>query len=300
MGLSLVNLVREIALRTKTERLLVGLRKSLQILRPIVPEFVRRKVRVAIPGAAQYPKQDRYEISRAHARFIINRSDYVQWRMFYGVKDVALEQAKAVVTEHSIALDIGASFGAFSLCLADHIHEKQIANCHVYAFEPNPEVFHLFQNNLSLNQHLASLVTVNNFGLGELQTDVPFAFTESNTGAGRVTDQSLQLLVKIKSLDEFLRTVRPAKVSFIKLIAGSYEPKIIRGAWQTITKDKPAIFLEVTENWWKEHNFSIKEVLAELHKIGYTFKIQNQNKMAPFDHRILPDKNQYYLLATTR
>jgi FkbM family methyltransferase len=298
MGSSWVNLVQRIAFRTRTEKVLVRLRQLLQILRPLVPEFLRQNLRRAVPGAAWYPKNDRYPIVRGNVRFLINRSDYVQWRMFYGIKDVALEQAKLFATDNSVALDVGASFGAFSLCLAGHIHKKELINCHVHAFEPNPEVFRLLQKNLELNQHLNSLVRTHNFGLAETENEGPFAYSELNTGAGRVAHQSSGLRVKVRALDEFVKHIQPARISFIKMIAGGYEPKIIHGAWQTINQYKPPIFLEVTEKWWDENHFRVDDVLAELREIGYTFRIQEGNKMVAPDPRIIAKKEQYYLLAT--
>jgi FkbM family methyltransferase len=293
-----VNLVQRIALRTKTEKVLVRLRQSLQILRPLVPEFLRQNLRRAVPGAAWYPKNDRYPIVRGNVRFLINRSDYVQWRMFYSVKDVALEQAKLFVTHNSVALDVGASFGAFSLCLAGHMHKKEFVNCRVHSFEPNPEVFRLLQKNLELNQHLNSLVSIHDFGLAETESEVPFAYSEINTGAGRVAHESGELHVKVRALDEFVKQIQPTRISFIKLIAGGYEPKIIEGARETISQYKPAIFFEVTGKWWSENGFTVESVLADLRRTGYTFSIQKGNKMVAFDPRIIAKKDQYYLLAT--
>src|SRR5689334_16311675 len=135
--------VHRIVIKANAEEFFVGLRQRVNIIRKIIPVGLRDKflsVGRFIPSSAEYPTNDAYSLTRGDTNFIINRSDYVQWRIFYGVRDNALLEAKKHLANNSIVLDIGSNFGAFSLRLATYALEKKYSNLLIHAFEPNPVV----------------------------------------------------------------------------------------------------------------------------------------------------------------
>ena len=294
--------IRKAVINAGAEEFFVRLRRRSNVIRNLIPVNLRSKfpsVGRFIPNASDYPITDSYRLTRDRTHFQINRSDYVQWRLFYGVRDNALLEAKKHLQDGGIVLDIGASFGAFSLRLATHIFEQSV-NAQIHAFEPNPIVAKNYTYNLSLNPAIQNIVRLYPIGLGNEKGERSIAYEESNTGAGRVTDQQAthRTTIQIDRLDDWIELVKPSKIAFIKLIVEGFEPEVFRGGWKTISTHKPPIFFEVTEKWWKENNSTIEEVLDKLGALGYRFTIEHHNEMLPYEPARYASRTQFNLLAT--
>lgn len=290
-------------IHTKAEEFIVHLRRVTNRIRKFIPVNLRNKFPSFgrfIPASASYLKDDCYFLTRDNTHFKINRSDYVQWRVFYGVRDNALAAAKKYLTKGCVVLDIGANFGAFSLKLASFCKENSYESVQIHAFEPNPLVFENYQNNLALNPELKSVIQLHPIGFGNETGERPFHYEDLNTGAGRIVIDSTksQLKIKIQMLDDFISNLNPLSITFIKLIVEGFEPEVLKGGWNTINNYKPVIFFEVTESWWKENNSTIKEVLDKLSALGYRFEIEHYNEMLPYHPEKYAFRTQFNLLAT--
>jgi FkbM family methyltransferase len=298
---SITQHIHNLVLKIKGEELLVKLRRWFAFTRKLIPIQLRSKftsIGKLVPPASDYPTNDHYFLTRDNTQFVINRSDYVQWRVFYGVRDNALKAAKKYLEPNSVVLDIGASIGAFSLKLATYVTENKYRDIQIHAFEPNRLIAERYKRNLVMNPRLKNSIHFHSFGLGSEQEKKPFLFQNSNTGAGRVVQTNGQLAVAIQRLDDFVNALRPTKIAFIKLIVEGYEPKVLEGGWETIKKHKPPIFFEVTRTWWKENNATVEEVLNKLSSLGYRFMIEHHNEMFPYDPFKFSSRTQFNILAT--
>jgi len=300
-----VGFIHRIVASTKTEELFVHLRQRINFVRRFIPVSIRHRFASAgkfIPYSSQYPKNDSYTLTRDHTHFKINRSDYVQWRLFYGVRDNALKEGTQYIKNNSIVLDIGANFGAFSLRLARFAEQRGLTNFQIHAFEPNPEVQKMYKHNLSLNPSLTSFVQLHEAGLGSQTEQRTFTVDSVNTGAGRVigSDHAGQFQVAIRRLDDFIDQIRPLHIAFIKLIVEGFEPEVLAGGWNTIQQYKPPLFIEVTRPWWNEHGYAVDEVVHKLANLGYTFMIEHHNEMLPYDAVRYASRFQFNLLCTVR
>lgn len=286
------------------EEFLVGLRRRINVVRRFIPKNVRHKftsVGRFVPAASSYPKDDCYFLKRDDTSFKINRSDYVQWRIFYGVRDNALQYAKRCLADDSIVLDIGANCGGFSLKLATYAAQQSFSNLMIHAFEPNPFVVRNYNENLALNPSVKEMVHIHCMGLGNEDGERSFHFPDINTGVGRVLRHQSggQFNVTIERLDNFVSKINPTKISFIKMIVEGFEPEIFKGGWEIIKKYRPPIFFEVTPEWYRENNGSLEEILVELNKLGYKFIGEFYNEMIPYDGNKFDSLYQYNLLATS-
>lgn len=290
-------------IHTKAEEFFVYLRRSTNRIRKFIPITLRNKfpsIGRFIPTSSSYPKDDCYFLTRDNTHFKLNRSDYVQWRVFYGVRDNALAAAKKYVTSDCTVLDIGANFGAFSLKLATFCKENNFKSLQIHAFEPNPIVVENYQINLALNPELTGIIQLHHMGLGNEASERPFHYENLNTGAGRIVREGIksQLKIKIQKLDDFVHDLNLKNITFIKLIVEGFEPEVLKGGWNTIKKYKPVIFFEVTASWWGENNSTIKEVLDKLSALGYHFEIEHHNEMLPYHPEMYSFRTQFNLLAT--
>jgi FkbM family methyltransferase len=297
--------IHRMVIRIKMEEFFVRLRGKANFFRRFIPVSVRHKFTSfgrLIPQSSEYPKDDAYSITRDGTNFKINRSDYVQWRIFYGVRDNALQKAKTKLASDSIALDIGANFGAFSLRLATAALQHQVSNFHIHAFEPNPGVFKNFTENLRLNASISEMVVPHSTGLGSENGERSFQYPDINTGAGRVTrkDSAGQFQVKIETLDAFVSTLNPPAISFIKMIVEGFEPEVFKGGWNTIERFKPPVFFEVTPEWYAENNSSLEEIVDRLHSLGYSFSGEYYNELIPYTPAKFKSLYQFNMLAEVR
>jgi|GEM_PF-1437321 len=293
--------IHKIVIQSKGEEFFIGLRRRAALLRKFLPIGIRHKFPSfgrLVPHSSEYPRDDSYFLTRDNTNFHINRSDYVQWRLFYGIRDNALKAAKQLLGSDGLVLDVGANFGAFSLKLASYIQQKKISDVTIHAFEPNPLVYRNLKNNLELNSSLARVVHLHDTGLGSENGSVPFIFDQSNTGAGRVVSESGgPISIKLERLDDFIDALKPNKILFIKLIAEGFESEILKGGWRTIEKFRPPLFIEVTRAWWLEHGSHVEEVLDKLSRLGYRFTIEHFNEMIPYEPSKHSSRSQFNILA---
>lgn len=297
--------IHQVVINLGIEELLVRLRRKTYFLRRFVPAHIRHRftsVGKFIPHSSSYAKNDSYFLVRDNTSFRINRSDYVQWRIFFGVPDNALRYAKQCLSSDSVVLDIGANCGAFSLKLATYAASQNLSNLQIHAFEPNPFVVRNYKNNLSLNPTTQKYIHVHAIGLGRESGEKSFHFPETNTGVGRVLqkDTNAPFKVKIQQLDEFINKLDPPKISFIKLIVEGFEPEVFKGGWNTIKKYRPPIFFEVTEEWYRENNSSLEEVLNVLRELGYHFMGEYYNELVPYETSKFNALYQFNLLAMVK
>jgi FkbM family methyltransferase len=294
--------IHRVVRKADLEEFFVHLRSRVNFLRRFVPVGMRHRfasIGKFIPPSSSYPQDDNYFLTRDDTHYKINRSDYVQWRIFYGVRDNALRMAKQHLGNDSIVLDIGANFGGFSLRLATHTAKCNYQNVQVHAFEPNPAVFKRYRNNLALNPSLANLVYTHPVGLGSEAGKQSFKVEMVNTGAGRVLKEGAkgQQEVTIQRLDDFIDTLNPSKISFIKMIVEGYEPEVFRGGWKTIRKYRPPIYFEVTPEWYAENNSSLTAILDELLPLGYELMGEYYNELIPYDASRFASLYQFNMFA---
>jgi FkbM family methyltransferase len=294
--------VHQAVIKLGIEEFFVKLRRRANFLRRFVPIGVRHKfvsVGKFVPQSSSYPKNDCYYLTRDQTSFKINRSDYVQWRIFYGVRDNALKYAKKRLESDSIILDIGANCGAFSLKLAIYASHHNFKNLQIHAFEPNHKIFNNYKDNLVLNPAAKKLIQVHPFGFGNETGEKSFCVPESNTGVGKVSNENhnSQMKVDIQRLDDFIDKLNPKKIAFVKLIVEGFEPEVFKGGWNTLKKYKPPIFFEATDEWYKENNSSVKEVLNSLTELGYRFQGERYNELIPYDDNTFSRLYQYNVMA---
>ena len=300
---NITRFIHRTIINANVEEFFVDLRRRVNFLRKFIPVGLRHKfasVGKFIPQSSSYPTDDCYFLTRDNTKYKINRSDYVQWRIFYGVRDNALLEAKRHLVPDSIVLDIGANFGAFSLRLATYAADHKYSKVQIHAFEPNPIVYENYTENLALNPSLASMIHIHPTGMGNETGERSFQFPDVNTGAGRVLqkDSSGQFAVRIQRLDDFVSALNPPKISFIKMIVEGFEPEVFKGGWKTIKKYKPPIFFEVTPEWYAQNNSSLEEIMNELLPLGYHFSGEYYNELIPYKPSKFAQLYQYNLLGT--
>lgn len=136
-------------------------------------------------------------------------------------------------------IDAGANMGAFALPMARAVGP----NGSVMAFEPQPEIFNCLQNTAALNK--MPQLQVFQKGLGEVAGIVHCAgqnYSDMGHFAGHsLLEKGTDIKVEIVRIDDVFLAPR---LSFMKIDVEGMEEDVLKGAAQTIRRDRPVLYVE--------------------------------------------------------
>lgn len=140
-------------------------------------------------------------------------------------------------------LDVGANVGTHSVTLARQF-------CHVYAFEPNPEVLPSLKRNIALNG--ATNITVVEAGLSDGNGEQPF-FVPAGGNKGMGTFSTVEQYdvavaplgrLHVERGDDVVARLGIEDVGAVKIDVQGLEPAVLRGLRETLARDRPVVWFE--------------------------------------------------------
>ena len=142
-------------------------------------------------------------------------------------QDDVRDEAYKYVNDFSIAVDVGANVGFWSVPLSDKFEK-------VIAFEPMAQVYECLVEN---TKNLSNII-LNNFALGSETKNVNMVFDSSNTGNSYIDGNPGN--IKVKKLDDSFMP----KFGLIKIDCERHELEVLKGAVNTLLKYKPIVVVE--------------------------------------------------------
>jgi FkbM family methyltransferase len=139
------------------------------------------------------------------------------------------------ISEGDVIIDCGAFNGNSSLSLADKCGDSGL----VYAFEPNPSVFNILNENISV--YAKHNITTINLGLAKSKGKIRFR----TAGAASTFDPNGNIEIDTISIDEFVRENDISQVDFIKFDVEGSEMNVLKGSIDTIKYFRPKIAISV-------------------------------------------------------
>ncbi len=163
-------------------------------------------------------------------------------------------------------LDIGANVGWYSILVA-----KAAPEASVYAFEPVPSTYQLLMENILLNN--IGNIHPHNFALGAEEQQLEFFFHPENSDSASLVNilerpDAQKLVVSVRKLDDVAAS-KDLKVDFLKCDVEGAELMVLRGALQTIERDRPIIFLEMLRKWSSKFGYHPNDIIDLLSAYGY-------------------------------
>lgn len=188
--------------------------------------------------------------------FLPCKHDYVQTeilmhRQFF--ENTELRKIHKYVSQGMTFLDVGANIGNHSLYFSSVLKAKKI-----YSFEPMPLTYSILKKNISLNK-LEGTVTLFECGLESENTkaEVIIDGLKYNNLGGTNLAQCETGDLEIRKLDNIFI---PEKIDFIKIDVERMEAFVLKGARETISREKPVIWIEIFDEKYNE----VSGILADL------------------------------------
>ncbi|MFZ2449501.1 MAG: FkbM family methyltransferase [Methylovulum miyakonense] len=210
-------------------------------VRKITPYFVKRVLWYAItkvPSRFELPFQYWYNKLRSPL-------------------EEEMEILKELAGDRKTAIDIGANIGLYSYYLSK-ICDR------VEAFEPNPTCLRVLQNYNAKNVFTHNVGLSSNIGVLELH--IPIVDGKEMLGHATVNSintEHLSMKIPIKTLDEY----EFDQVSFVKIDVEGHELDVIKGAQQTLLREKPNLLIEIEQ---RHLDYPMSRIFDKLGQIGYS------------------------------
>lgn len=161
-----------------------------------------------------------------------------------------LHPLTALSRRYNVFVDVGANVGKYTVPLARHYK-------HVYAVEPDPDNLYALKRNIELNN--LSNVTIVPKALGSTRGVVALAQAGAQS---RIAPQGIP--VEMTTLDECC-----PDAEVVKIDVEGYELEVVKGALETIKRNRPVLVIEHHEYIFNTPVTWHKEIARILRDHGY-------------------------------
>ena len=214
-------------------------------------------------------------------------------RDFYEPELLAI---RPFVRPGSVALDIGGSFGIFSLFMSEYVGKDG----HVYAFEPGKYSFGEISHNVALNRRQDRITVFNVAASDKPATlslvhlgDAPVTFSIGEADSTRQESET----VEAKRVDSLVPREDWERVSFIKIDVEGYERSALEGARGVIEAAHPTIMFEVCAEALGRQGLTPADMRSFLGSFGYSFfRLNPEGGFDPVED--LPEDNVFAFIGS--
>lgn len=222
-------------------------------------------------------------------RFCCDLSEHMGSQIFFkgSYSGGQLKVLRDLLTPDSVFVDVGANHGEFTVCAAD-----QVSKGHVFAFEPVPTIRERLERNVVANGF--ENVTIHPVGLSDTQQDDVPIYGEDSDYLDGTSHLGLPTLygipgrssplgnISLSRLDDLLS--KEQRVDLLKIDVEGAEFCVLKGAEETIKREKPAIIFESSDLTASAAGYSMNELYFWLEKLGYQFEIiGDDGGLKPFE-----------------
>jgi len=229
-----------------------------------IDNFIKRKMYISennlIEQKKFFTKQEFFEQKECSKESRINKKYLSKYKIakynpesFYGISGLRwLPEHIKVKLNGGIFLDIGAYDGDSSISFLNFLCPKKI-----YAFEPEINNFHKLQYNSEIAQN--KIIPIK-FGVSNYCGESKIINSDSGSKLNKNNDSGE--IIKITTIDSFIRDSDISKVDLIKMDIEGEEMNALIGARETILRDLPILAISIYHN--ASDFFTIKTWLENL------------------------------------
>lgn len=171
-----------------------------------------------------------------------------------------------------IVFDIGANVGYYTLLASKLAGTKG----KVYAFEPDPRTAALLNKNIKLNK--CTNVTVVQSALSTQKGITTLVLDEANPGESSLANgKGKKITIQGTTLYDFIQQNKIKNIDVIKIDVEGAELEVLKGAQNSLTKNRGVMFIECNKKALQQFSESPKTLLNLLSTFGYQItKIVNE------------------------
>jgi len=218
------------------------------------------------PGNHLYPKKTFRNINKNGVFFNVDISDYIGHYLYFGFKDLGIQELFRISKDQNVIFDVGANIGFTCLTMSNPSSTK----AKVYAFEPDEFNYNQLISNCKLNEGFN--IIPENIGLGETERSAKLVINSpDNLGGNRISNDATEdfSTIKITTIDLYCTEKNINHLDLIKIDVEGYEFNVLKGAIKTIETFKPILFIEVDDENLKLQDSSAK-ILIEFLEVYYS------------------------------
>jgi len=173
---------------------------------------------------------------------------------------------ESIAKEGMHVIDIGANMGITTVTVARKIGRRG----KLYSFEPTPEYFNILKENVSSN----GLENVKVYELAVTDQVGRAPFYQKGLSSGIVFEEGAKKFeVSTTSIDRFLSEEKIGRIDLIHMDCEGSELLVLRGAEETLSKNKVKIFCEIHHDFLKQLGQSVEDLVQYLQ--GFEFQVQS-------------------------
>lgn len=199
-------------------------------------------------------------LSTAIGRRLFDRA-YLRYKNLFEGR--TLRHLESVIAEDDWIIDAGANAGFFTAAFCDWIS----GSGRVIAIEPAPANVSRLRATLSRGQRIAR-VDIIEAAVTDTDGEARLRLDAINPADHQLTDEGL--LVPTVTLDRLMADRDWPPLGLIKIDVQGAEPMVIDGAIETLKRLKPAIFLEIADDYLRPYGSSGSALLRQVIELGYT------------------------------
>jgi FkbM family methyltransferase len=187
-----------------------------------------------------------------------------------------------LISPAKISLDVGANLGLFTYFLARY-------SKHVHAFEPNPLAFDILRSVADCN------VTLYRQAVTDRSTEVEFFVPRNRKGwsnnGGTLNQPADGQYGRVRIPGCRIDDLDLSTIGFIKIDVEGHELSVLRGAVETLRRDRPTLFVEIEWAHVGDDMRKVFDILAIVDYDGFFLDgnvLTNINHFSAEAHQIVP------------
>lgn len=169
---------------------------------------------------------------------------------------------ESIVKEGMDVIDVGGHIGVTAVAISKKVGKRG----QVYCFEPVPEFFDILRKNLSANR----LESVKAFQLAVSDRIGRTDFYKKGASSAIVFEEGAKKFkVNTTTIDKFLSEEKVEKIDLINMDCEGSELLVLRGAEETLQRNKVKIFCEIHHDFLRDLGQSIQDIVEYLQQLGF-------------------------------
>jgi FkbM family methyltransferase len=197
------------------------------------------------------------------------RFDSSQWLLSHPEDVLELQVFLRVAKQaDGLMFDVGANIGMFAVLFC------KVCRYDAIAFEPNPSASGIIQCISTLNEirptriRLVQEAVGSEIGIRNMHLDDDTGFIQVQKYTSSRARSAASIRTPITTIDK-IRSEIETKVAVLKIDVEGFEDEVLKGAQETLARDRPVISLELHSDYLRERGMSSRALVANLLEHGY-------------------------------